>query len=134
MLRNIYPLGDYNTKQIKELAAAASDPELDPEDRMDSTLLYYLRPDAAPDPVRFIRDVPPERAAFIIPDAFAGSLGPVMAARLTLPQLEKIGARGDINLMETIKMQLVVAEEKNPENSDIKDAMEYIGRSPAWQL
>lgn len=134
MLRNIYPLGDYNTRQIKEFAADVSDPELDPEDRMDPALLYYLRPDAAPDPVRFIRDIPPERAAFIIPDAFAGSLGPAMAARLTLPQLEKIGARGDMNLMETIKMRLAVAEEKKPDDSDIKDALEYIGRSPAWQL
>lgn len=134
MIRNMYPLGDFSTSQIKEMARAIQDAELDPENQMDPVRLYALRPDAAPDPLRFIRSIPPDDAAFIIPDAFAGSAGPELAAKLTLPQLEAIGTRGDVFLMAAILETLKVVAEQHPENQDVKEAFAYIRRSPAWQM
>lgn len=134
MIKNIYPLGDYNTQQIREMAEAMQDPELDKDERTDPNELLALRPDAAKDPAAFIRAIPPEVAPFIVPDAFAGSAGPAMAARLTIPQLEHIGAGGDPFLIEAVRANLEIARGKSPDNQDIKDLLEYINRSPAWQL
>lgn len=133
-MRDIYPLGDYNLRQIQEMAEIIQDPELDPEDRGDPNALYAVRPDAAPKPEEFIANLPAERAPYIIPDALSGKNGIAMTLKLTIPQLEQIGAYGDVFLKETVKMNLKVALERNPADSNAQDALEYINASPAWQL
>lgn len=133
MTQDLYPLGDFNTYQIKEMVKLVQNPAVPAEDRTTPEELYMLRPDAAPNPAAFIRTIPPEEAPFIVPDAFAGSLGIALASRLTIPQLEAIGAGGDVFLMEAIKLNLKLAREKEPSNSDLADLLSFITQSPAWQ-
>lgn len=127
MKQNIYGLGDYSTSQIKELA------KLVEAEKLNSALISQRRPDAAQDPLSFIKQLSPEMAAYIIPDAFSGNLGSQLAAGLTNQQLEKIGADGEPYLKAAIKIALEEAQNKNPNDANIQKSVDYINQSPAWQ-
>lgn len=128
MTQDIYGLGDYNTNQIKELV------KLLEEEKMDPTLIYWRRPDAAPEPGASIKDIPLEEIAYIVPDAFAGELGVELASNFSLPQLQQIGVDGDPFLKQTIKLRLETALKQKPADPDIKDLNDYAHQSPAWQF
>ncbi len=128
MLRNFYGLGDYNTDQIRELAQAVEEGDLDP------TSVFYRRPDAAS--LDFVAQIPLEEVSRILPDAFAGGKGTELVSRLSIPQLERIGAEADLYLKETIKLNLLkaVAMRNRDDETTLKKVAAYVNQSPAWQL
>ncbi len=128
MTQNLYGLGDYNTEQIKEMANMLV------ADKMDPTLIYWRRPDAAPDPKEMVKSIPPEEVTYLVPDAFAGDEGAVLAAALSFPQLERIGFEGDPYLKQAIKLALGEAAKQKSGDSDVRDLNDYVHYSPAWQL
>ena len=128
MVRNFYGLGDYNTDQVRELAKAVE------EGGLDSRLVLYRRPDATT--LDFVAKIPLEEVSRIIPDAFAGGKGAELVSRLTIPQLERIGAEGDVYLKETVKLNLMkaVAMQNRDDETNLKKVASYVNQSPAWQL
>ena len=128
MTQDIYGLGDYNTAQIQELVKTLEEEHLDP------TLVWYRRPDAAPDPAKTIVTIPLDETPYIIPDAFAGSRGVELTTMLSRDQLEAIGAHGDPFLKKTITMNLEKAYKANPTDSRTKERFDYVNGSPAWQF
>ena len=135
MTQNLYPLGDYNTSQILEMVDAVREAKSFAEsEAMDEKLVLFRRPDAAPSPAEFVRAIPPAEAPFMVPDAFVGAVGLLLAQNLTMPQLEAIGAEGDPYLREAIKMNLEIAARENPNDPELKARKDYVDWSPAWQL
>ncbi len=124
-LLGLYGLGDYNTQQIKVFARESETEDLSPKN------FYDRRPDAAPDSDQYIKNMSPETAAFIVPDAFAGQKGIELLENMTIEQLEKIGAGNDPVLKLAIKNAFNRADKKS---SQIKEISQYFNYSPAWQF
>lgn len=122
---DLYGLSDYNTQQIKAFAREFEIEELSPKN------IYDRRPDAAPGADQYIRNMSPETATFIVPDAFAGQKGIELLKNMTLEQLEKIGAGNDPILKLAIKNAF---NRSNKENLQTKKISQYISSSPAWQF
>ena len=96
-------------------------------------LILFRRPDAAPNAADFIKTIPVEETPFIVPDSFAGRVGRLIAQNLTMPQLEMIGAFGDVYLKEAIKVNLVLSAKDAPNDNNLKTLEQYVLNSPAWQ-
>mgnify|MGYP001617005568 CR=1 FL=1 len=127
MTQNIYGLGDFNTAQIQELVKTLEDEKLDP------TIVWYRRPDAAPDPKSIITTMSLDEVPYIIPDALSGEKGVELIKLLSFDALEAIGSDGDSFIKETIALQLQKALTTNPNDVRIKERLDYINASPAWQ-
>ncbi|MBI2024515.1 MAG: hypothetical protein HYT03_00270 [Candidatus Harrisonbacteria bacterium] len=127
MAENIYGLGDYSTNQIKEFAKAVEDAKL------NNKLIFQRRPDAVQNPAGFVKMMPLEMVAHIIPDAFSGKLGEQLTTALSSQQLEKIGAEGDPYLKEAVRISLASILQQNPNNETVKEMVDYVNQSPAWQ-
>lgn len=131
-IKNLYGLGDYNTNQIKAGA------QLFEIDRQSPKIIYDRRPDATPNPGQYIKSIELEEIPYIIPDAFAGSIGIELITNLDIKQLEKIGQEGDTYLKQAIKDALKRALKREPLSPQIKNNLlriqGYIWHSPAWQL
>ena len=127
MIRNLYGYGDYNAKQVYEMAREVEREGLDP------TPIYYRRPDAAPEPRETVRSMPLSEIPYLIPDAFAGSAGADLAATFSIDQLKKIGAEGDAYLRGAITIALERAIKESPADEHLKESLRYINQSPAWQ-
>jgi len=128
MNKNLYGLGDYNTQQIKILARVVQMEDL------NNLPIFYRRPDGNFMPTSFISEIPLDEVSYIIPDSFAGDLGEDLASHLTLKQLVEIGINGEEYLREAIKLKLIRAFKKKPNDMRIKSLFEYINSSAAWQL
>lgn len=134
MVQNLYPLGDYNTAQILEFVDSVREAKsFSNSDEFDEKLLLYRRPDAAPNASEFIKSIPQKELSLIVPDAFSGKIGLLLASNLTMEQLETIGAFGDIFLKEAIKVNLLIAKEDDPKNTEVAQKVAYVTYSPAWQ-
>lgn len=134
MVQNLYPLGDYNTAQILEFVDSVRQAKsFSNSDEFNEKLLLYRRPDAAPNASEFIKTIPPNNLPLIVPDAFSGETGLLLAANLTMEQLEVIGAFGDIFLKEAIKANLLIAKGDDPKSVEIAEKANYVTHSPAWQ-
>lgn len=110
MIQNLYGLGDYNFNQVRQFVEEVKDGGEDP------TLILYRRPDASED-LEFIGKIPPEEAPFLIPDAFAEPKGGELVRRLSLSQLEAIGAEGDELLKAAIRVnveRLLITRKDDP--------------------
>ena len=125
--KNLYGLGDYSPDQIKEFASVLQ------EEQMDPAQAYYRRPDGAPDPVAAIKNMPLSETSAIIPDAFAGQAGATLAVALSLPQLQEIGAEGDVYLKQAVKIAFSSAVQQSPTDEHLRELAEHINQSPAWQ-
>jgi hypothetical protein len=125
-MQNIYGLGEYNTEQIKEFA------HLLKEEGLDESSIFARRPDASLDVTATIKSLEDE-VIYIVPDALAGENGLSIVRALSLPQLEAIGAQGDANLKEAIKIKLSELSTKNPSDETLKQKQSYVAYSPAWQ-
>ncbi|MEK7554410.1 MAG: hypothetical protein AAB518_00270 [Patescibacteria group bacterium] len=128
MTRNLYGFGDYNTNQVRKMAV-----EVEAEG-FDATQIYRRRPDAASEPKKVIREMPLSDIPFIIPDAFAGSLGTEIVSAFSLTQLEKIGTDGEEYLKGAIRIALEAAKSTNPNDEHIQKLLRYVTLSPAWQV
>lgn len=128
MTQDIYGLGDYNAAQIQDLVKTLE------EERLDPTLVWYRRPDAAPNPENIIRTIPLDEVPYVIPDALAGERGAILAQKLGIDQLEAIGVNGDPFLKKTVILSLEKAYEANKNDTSNKERLDYIYGSPAWQL
>lgn len=126
--QNLYGLGDYNTAQVRTMALEVEREGLDPKE------MYLRRPDASAEPKATIKNMPATTAPFIVPDSFAGDAGAELSTALSIIQLERIGAQGDINLKGAIKIALDRALSSKPEDEHVKELIRYIKLSPAWQL
>lgn len=125
----LYGLGDYNTQQIKAFAREFEIEDLSPKN------FYDRRPDAAPDSDQYIKDMTPETATLIVPDAFAGQKGIELLKNMTIEQLEQIGAGNDPILKLAIKNTLDRLLSVESETSiKIKNISQYLIYSPAWQF
>lgn len=131
-IKNLYGLGDYNTNQMKSAA------QLFEMERQSPNLIYNRRPDAAPNPDQHIKSIELEELSYIIPDAFAGSIGIELITNLDIKQLEKIGQEGDAYLKQAIKIALrkaLAQEGLSPQvKSHLTRIQNYIWHNPAWQL
>lgn len=126
----LYGLGDYNTNQIKVFARSFEIEGLSPKE------FYNRRPDAAPNPIEHIKNMPSETAKLIVPDAFAGETGIELLKNMSVEQLEKIGVGEDPFLRLAIKVTLnrLLKLEDGRNNSQIKEICQYLLYSPAWQF
>lgn len=125
---NLYGLGDFNTRQIKVFARDFELAQLSPKK------FYDRRPDAAPEPAKYIQAMLPETAKYIVPDAFAGKTGQEVLKNMNLKQLEAIGISNDPILKMAIKNALnriLKAKESNPQ---VQALAQYLFYSPAWQF
>lgn len=128
MMQNLYGLGDFNTNQVREMAAEVEREGFDP------TPIYYRRPDATTEPKAFVKAMPLPEVPYIIPDAFAGALGADLVQALSLPQLQEIGAEGEEYLKGAIVLALETALQKSPSDEHLKELKRYVDLSPAWQV
>ena len=128
MNRELYGLGDYSTNQVRTMALEVEREGLDPMQ------IYRRRPDAAAEPKSTVAEMPLEDVALIVPDAFAGNLGPEIASALSLTQLEKIGSDGEEYLKGAIKMALEAELQAKPDDEHVKELIRYVTFSPAWQV
>lgn len=126
----LYGLGDYNAEQIKAFVRFAEIEDLSPKP------YYDRRPDAAPDPQRYIQAMKSETASLIVPDAFAGKMGIELLKNMTVEQLEKIGAGNDPILKLVIKNTLnrLLKSEGERRTPQIEKIYRYLTYSPAWQF
>ncbi len=125
---NLYGLGDYSARQVRELALGVERQELDP------TPIYYRRPDAAPEPRAFAHAMPLPETRYLVPDAFAGATGADIAGALTIEALREIGMNGDPYLKEAVRIALERAAAVHPEDADLQLRKRYLNLSPAWQV
>ena len=135
MTRGLYTLGDYNKEQIldfMEVVRAARNASNSEE--FNEKLILYRRPDAAPEPNEFVKTIPLDEVAHIVPDGLSGDIGYEITKNLSFPQLERIGRDGDIFLKEAIKVNLEIAHGDEPQSQSINEMLDYIQSSPAWQL
>jgi len=122
-LQKIYPLGDYNTNQIKLFTR-----DLESEG-INADIVYIQRPDGHQNPSEYIFSIPLDKVQFIVPDAFAGIFGMDLAKNLTLAQLGVIGIKGDLYLKTAVKIAL--NKSTDPRAEELKN---YINSSPVWQI
>ena len=126
----LYGLGDYNTNQIKAFARSFEIEGLSPNQ------FYNRRPDAAPNPSEYIKNMSPEIVKLIVPDAFAGKTGIELLKNMNVRQIEKIGAGDDPFLRLAIKNTLnrLLKLESEKTNPQIEKIRQYLVYSPAWQF
>lgn len=129
-LVGLYGLGDYNARQIKVFARSFEMEDLSPKQ------FYDRRPDAARNPVEYIKNMSATTACFIVPDTFAGQIGVNLLKNMTIEQLEGIGAGNDVFLKLAIKNTLnrLLKTESEKNNPQVKKNYQYIAYSPAWQF
>jgi len=128
MIQNLYGLGDYGTNQVRAMATEVEREGLDPAP------IYYRRPDASAEPKAFVKAMPLPEIPYIIPDAFAGTLGADLVQALSLSQLQEIGTEGEEYLKGAIKIALEAAVQKSPADEHLKELKRYVDLSPAWQV
>lgn len=126
----LYGLEGYNTQQIKAFARFFEIEDLNPKE------FYDRRPDAAANPSEYIKNMTPETATLIVPDAFAGKMGIELLKNMTIEQLEKIGTGDDPFLRLAIKNTFnrlleLEGEKNNPQTEKIR---QYFTYSPVWRF
>lgn len=129
-LVGLYGLGDYSARQIKVFARSFELEDLSPKQ------FYDRRPDAARDPVEYIKNMSATTACLIVPDTFAGQTGANLLKNMTIEQLERIGAGNDVLLKLAIKNTLnrLMKSEGEEDSPQIEKIYQYIAYSPAWQF
>jgi len=127
---DLYGLGDYSVQQIKAFARFFEIEDLNPKE------FYDRRPDAASNPREHIKNMSPEIAKLIVPDAFAGETGIELLKNMTVEQLEGIGAGDDPFLRLAIKntFNRLLELESGKKNPQIEKICQYLLYSPAWQF
>ena len=126
MIQNLYGLGDYSFSQVRELANGV---KLAGE---DAAPVLCRRPDAADD-ISFIATIPPQEAAFIVPDAFAEPKGTELARQLSIAQLEAVGEHGDEFLKTAIRINIEKLLTEKAGDQHVEEIANYINQSPGWQ-
>ena len=129
-LIGLYGLGDYDTQQVKAFAMSFE------MEGLSSKQFYDRRPDAARDPIEYIKNMSATTACLIVPDTFAGQMGVELLENMTIEQLEKIGAGNDVFLKLAIKNTLnrLIKLESGKNNPKVEKTCQYLVYSPAWQF
>lgn len=126
-IKNPYGFGEFSASQIKNNVLRGLEPDL-------TRTVLYRRPDAAPDPARFIKTIPIQEVKDIVPDAFVGSVGTLLVQNMTMAQLEKIGVAAHPYLKAAIRITLERGLRLKPSDANLNRLFSYVNQSPAWQI